>query len=238
MSHLATPAFLDRLKSIYPSRSSNSSAYLFDFPKLLATHGHCAGNEPDAVPLIFQHALQCATNHEERLLVARKVRDAIFKSSPSGGFARGFNSLVALDKVMPEDLKDKELMRNPRSTSLAEYEAVGEKFFQGIYGDRAEAVQSLLDGIYPDIGYFSKTIGFGFIFGFTEILTSIETSYTVVATLIAIDTPKQIGWHLQGASRLGAKVEELKAVRQIAMEVAELCGVKWKEGVPEVQVPE
>ncbi|KAL0563176.1 hypothetical protein V5O48_018899 [Marasmius crinis-equi] len=233
MSQLATSGFLDRLKALYPSRPSDD---IWKNPwYIVALVAFNASNEPEAVPILFQHVLQSVDTHEDRLLLARKFRDALYKSSVTSGFAKGINSLVALDKVMPEELKDKEMTRSPRSTSLAEYETRGQNFFRSIYGETADTVQNLLDGIYPDLGYFSNTIAYGMIYGFTEILTPLESSYTLVGTLIASDTPRQVNWHLQGARRLGASVEEVRAVRQIAMEVSKLCGVKWKDGVPELQ---
>jgi hypothetical protein len=72
-------------------------------------------------------------------------------------------------------------------------------------------------------------------YGFTDILSPLETSYTLVASLIGGDNPRQIQWHLNGARRGGATFEETMAVRTIAMEVASAAGVKWKHGVPEVK---
>lgn len=84
-------------------------------------------------------------------------------------------------------------------------------------------------------GFFSNTIGYGLTYGFTNVLSPLETSYVLVASLIASDTPRQINWHLDGARRNGATLEEVKAVRQIAIEAASAAGVKWKDGVPEVK---
>lgn len=50
-----------------------------------------------------------------------------------------------------------------------------------------------------------------------------------------MDTPRQIGWHLANCRRGGATYEEVCAVREIAMQVASACGVKWRDGVPEVK---
>ena len=85
------------------------------------------------------------------------------------------------------------------------------------------------------IGYFSKTLAYGFTYGGTDILSTVETSYTLVASLISMDTAQQIVWHLANARRAGATVAEIRAVREIAMEVGRKVGVEWKNGVPEVQ---
>ena len=50
-----------------------------------------------------------------------------------------------------------------------------------------------------------------------------------------MDTAQQIVWHLANAQRAGATVAEIRAVREIAMEVGRKVGVQWGNGVPEVQ---
>jgi len=61
-----------------------------------------------------------------------------------------------------------------------------------------------------------------------------ETSYALVAALIAGDTPLQIGWHMSNARRVGASLEEAQAVRQTSIDVAKFCGVRWIHSIPEV----
>ena len=72
------------------------------------------------------------------------------------------------------------------------------------------------------------------LYGQTDLFTQVEVSYILVASLIAMDTPRQIGWHLTNAQHGGATAEETNAIRRISMEVAEVSGVKWRDGVPEV----
>ncbi len=84
-------------------------------------------------------------------------------------------------------------------------------------------------------GWFSNTIAYGLTYGYTDILSPLETSYVLVASLIASDTPLQINWHLDGARRNGATLDEVKAVRLIAVEAASAAGVRWKHAVPDVK---
>ena len=72
-------------------------------------------------------------------------------------------------------------------------------------------------------------------YGNTSILSAVETSYTLVAALIAGDTPQQIAWHLDSAQRGGATLDEVRAVRHISVEVGKLAGIQWQHDVPEVQ---
>ena len=55
-----------------------------------------------------------------------------------------------------------------------------------------------------------------------------------MAALIAMDTPRQIVWHLQNCINGGASLDEARAVRRIAMEVVARCGIVWTNDVPDV----
>ena len=72
-------------------------------------------------------------------------------------------------------------------------------------------------------------------YGHTEILNQLETSYILVGSLIAVDTPRQIDWHLGNARRGGASLEQIRAVRQIAIEASQSAGVTWRNSVPEIK---
>ncbi|KAI0293418.1 hypothetical protein BC826DRAFT_1015408 [Russula brevipes] len=191
------------------------------------------GNRPDAVPLLFKYVLgevERAQNQfqvpeveakRERLLLSRKFRDAIFKCGVVGGYSKAINALVDLLEVTPEDLRDTERQRET-GISLPELERRGEGFFRDFYGETADGVQDLLDKIYPDMGWFSSTIAYGSVYGYTGILTRLETAYVLVGTLIAVDTPRQTGWHLANA-------------RRGAIESSRSAGVRWRNEVPEVK---
>lgn len=133
--------------------------------------------------------------------------------------------------------------------------ARGDQLFEAMYGDTANTVQPLLEAIHPDMGdylhsvlfislrkiqnflptaWFSKNIAYGLTYNATHVVSQRDTSYAIVAALIAMDTPRQIAWHLGNCRRGGASGEEVNAVRTIAMNVARSCGVVWVDGVPEV----
>ena len=118
--------------------------------------------------------------------------------------------------------------------SLENYASAGSKFFEQTYGTSAPTVQGLLDEIYPDMGFFSQSIGYGFAYSFLKHLSAVETSFVLITSLIAVDTPLQIKWHLDGAIRNGAQVSEVEAVREMAIAVADEAGVVRRHSVPVV----
>ncbi|KAJ3500009.1 hypothetical protein NLJ89_g9983 [Agrocybe chaxingu] len=205
-----------------------------------------ASNRPEGVPRVFEHALaglrsantnavlsQSGREEEERLL-AQNMREAVFQSALICGYPRAINGLMALHEVTPEELREKKLLRNP-DVSLAGYEVMGNTYFKTVYGEKAEEVMEMLDAVYPDLGWSVRTTCYGLVYVTalpsssysstqtqTCFLTPLEISYTLVAALIAVDTPRQIAWNLDGARRVGASVEELSSVREVIERVITL----------------
>ncbi|KAI0324700.1 hypothetical protein GY45DRAFT_1313434 [Cubamyces sp. BRFM 1775] len=253
MANYATPAFLTSLKAHYPANGPSTAAYpgaLANPWALVAAVAFSASNVPEAVPAVFAHALEelraeqrargvgggSEEAQREELVLARKVREAVLQSGLLSGMPRTINSLMALNEVMPENLRDSKTLRDTNK-HMSEYDRRGEQLFRAMYRDTADTVQGLLDAAYPDLGWFCNTVGYGMTYGGTDVLTQVESTYAIVAALIAVDTPRQVGWHLANARHGGASLEEARAVRRIALEVAQLVGVQWKHEVPDVAEP-
>ena len=71
-------------------------------------------------------------------------------------------------------------------------------------------------------------------YGGTDVLAPTELIYVMVAALLAVDSPTQVGWHLANARGGGAPPAETRAVHGAAVRVAQRAGVVWRGGVPEV----
>ncbi|KAF8497205.1 hypothetical protein F5888DRAFT_1701211 [Russula emetica] len=247
MADIASETALQHLESLYPHGEITSSSDVIQNPWYLVTlASFAAANRPEAVPLLFKYVLgglEQAQNrfnipvpeaNHEKYLLAHRFRDAIFKGGIIGGYSRAINALVSLLEVTPEELRDTNRQRDT-TLSLPELEKRGQVFFQANYGETADGVQDLLDRVYPDMGWFSNTIAYGLVYGYAEILDQLETSYILVGSLIAVDTPRQIGWHLENARRGGASLEQIRAVRQIAICVSQSAGVRWRNVIPEIK---
>ncbi|KAL1661170.1 AhpD-like protein [Schizophyllum commune] len=223
---------LARMKTLYPTSATDAHDLTW---ALVAISAFSAANLPEAVPQVFAYALEGETSHETRLRFARSARDAIFKTGMLSGYPKAINALAKLHAATPEDLRKKESMRSSQSTT-EQLHQTGEDLFTSTYGEKADDVRELLYDIYPDLGHFSITFAYGYVYGSMHALTSAETSFAFVAALIASDVPTQIDWHLQGARRHGATVGQINAVREIAIEASRAAGVSWKSPIPELQV--
>jgi len=232
MADLATPTFLSHLKSLYPVHAASLE---YNPWYIIVAVAFAASNRPEAVPLVFQYAMKEieGSGQDEKLLLVRRFRDAIFKSGLISGYPKTINGLKSLFDGTPEDLRDSKPLRDV-TLSTSDFDERGRGFFERTYGSTAPPVQSFLESIYPDMAWFS-THAYGITYSFFDVLTPVETSYVLCAALIATDTPLQIGWHLNGALRNGATLEEARAVRIIAIEVAKESGVVWRKEVPEIE---
>lgn len=125
MSNVATPEFLSYIKSLYPSQPRIKNPWY-----LIAAVAFSAANLPEAVPFVFQHALkdlsqQSTGADQDSLLLARRMKDAIFKSGMLSGYSKvdhliscflismaqkdkpeAINALSALHDTLPESLRD------------------------------------------------------------------------------------------------------------------------------------
>ncbi|TRM58205.1 AhpD-like protein [Schizophyllum amplum] len=219
-----------RLRSLYPAAETDTGDRTW---ALVAACAFSAANAPEAVPRVFEYAIEGEASHEERLRFARKMRDALFKSGMLSGYPKAINGLVKLHESTPEDLRDKAPLRSLDAPNQ-ELQKTGEALFASTYGEKTNAVSALVHDIYPDFGYFCMTFAYGFVYGPTVALGPAETSFAMVAALIAVDVPTQIDWHLQGARRHGASIAQIRAVREIAIEASRAAGATWKNTIPEV----
>ncbi|THH32194.1 hypothetical protein EUX98_g1989 [Antrodiella citrinella] len=206
---------------------------------LIASVAFSASNRPEAVPVVFHTALaelqreqleageESTAAHEAQLKLARRSRDCLFQAGLLCGYSRSINGLLALHETMPSHLRDSETLRNTEK-SIQDYAKDGSTLYKKMYGDNADNVQNLLNR------WFSNTIGYGVVYGGADVLTQSESSFVIATANIAMGTPRQIAWHLKNAMNGGATLDEVQAVRKIAIEVASKAGVTWHEDIPEV----
>ncbi|KAK7022888.1 hypothetical protein VNI00_016875 [Paramarasmius palmivorus] len=213
MAAAPTNELLTHLRSLYPYPNDTIWA-------CIAAIAYSGCNIPSGVPAIFNFV---ATPPTERLVLVRKMKDAIFKAGMLFGYPKAINGLLELHNILPPELRDTEPFRN-QTTSLPSLTQSGYEYFTTVYGDTAKSVDTLLRDIYPDMGFFSTTLAYGFVYSYTSILSPTETALCIIAGLVIADTQRQLEWHLAGAKRLGVPDGEVEAVRKIVGEVIHRAG--------------
>ncbi|KAG2065126.1 hypothetical protein BDR04DRAFT_1108962 [Suillus decipiens] len=234
MADIATPEFLSELQSLYPAPAKYVDGDWF----LAASIAFSSSNCPEGIPYILRYALDDLdklpdTSDEDRRLLVRKINDGIFKSGLISGYLKVYNALVSLYEATPEELRGTELLRD-FTRSKEEVAAAGQACFDVTYGDTAAKVQPMLRSAYPDLEHLTIKFGYGYVCAFMEVTSAKETSFAMIAALIPNDTPRQVEWHLPGAVRNGATVEEVRAIREIALKIAIKTGIHLKHEVPDI----
>lgn len=66
-----------------------------------------------------------------------------------------------------------------------------------------------------------------------KIIGPVETSQIVLGSLIPLDVPIQVRWHMRGLRRNGGTTEELKYAVDIAKMISDAMGVTLKTKLPD-----
>jgi len=69
----------------------------------------------------------------------------------------------------------------------------------------------------------------------TKVLSPIETSMTTIASLLPMDVPAQVKWHMRGLLRNGGTEAQIIEALKLATSVTVISEVVLKNGIPEVQ---
>ncbi|KAH8879588.1 hypothetical protein GQ53DRAFT_755915 [Thozetella sp. PMI_491] len=201
-------------------------------------------NRPDEIAKVFRYAVdhgagnaESAPTQDERLQISRRIREALIKAAAVGGVPRTINALLELKKETPDELLDEPLGPSPTGRRAdifdvpnAQVLARGQSFFDNLYGKVARRIMGQMDRSgTEDLGLAARLM-YGHILSNTSVLTPAETSFVLIAGLIPQDVNPQLKGHLRGALNGGATVEEVRAVRQIVIEICEASGMKMLDG--------
>ncbi|KAL8282937.1 hypothetical protein RB597_010357 [Gaeumannomyces tritici] len=198
-------------------------------------------NRPDEIATVYKHALEapdvgpgsCPPSPEEQLSISRRIREALVKTAAIGGLPKTINALMELKKHTPPQLVDEPLGYSPTSRAVEMYDVPssqilhrGQHFFDMVYGKVSKRVMGQMDRSgTEDLGLTARLV-YGYLLSNTAVLTPAETSFVLIAGLVPQDVNPQLKGHLKGALNGGATVEEVRAVRNVAMTICEASGMK------------
>jgi len=197
-------------------------------------------NRPDEIPTVYKYAIEHGSEqsdpqptNEEQLKISRRMREALVKAGVISGLPKSINALLELKKATPQTLIDEPLAYSPTARPVDIYDVPsshilhrGQTFFDRIYGKISKRIMRQMDQSgTEDLGLVARLL-YGYILSNTNVLTSAETSYVLIAGLIPQDVNPQLKGHLRGALNGGATVEQVKAVRDIVIRICEAAGMK------------
>jgi len=228
---IVTPSLLSKIRS-YPHLPPN--VWYFIAGTTLSTL-----NRPDEIPKVFQHAIEKGTgakdstpSDKEQLQIARRTREGLIKSAAIIGLPKTINALFALKEATPKHLRDEPLgysqsqrVVDVYTTPPAQILQRGQRFFNQVYGKVTNRVMGQMDRSgTEDLGILAR-LEYGYILSPSGILNAAETSFVVLASLIPQDVNPQLKGHLVGAVNNGATEQEVKAVRDIVIEICKAAGM-------------
>ncbi|KAL2195059.1 AhpD-like protein [Corynascus similis CBS 632.67] len=183
--------------------------------------------------LIAATTLSQLNHHDEKLRISRRMREALIKAAAVGGVPRTINALTELRKVTPDELLDEPESFSPTGRRADIYETPapqimerGQNFFPTIYGKVTNRVMNQMDRSgTEDLGLIAR-LTYGYVLSNTSVLSAAETSFVMIAGLIPQDVNPQLKGHLKGALNGGATADQVKAVRDVAVEICVASGMK------------
>ena len=158
---------------------------------LLAATALSTLNLPHEIPSVFTHAITHGPSSKdtkpsiaEQLLIARRTREALVKSSAIIGLPKTINALFSLKAATPKNLIDDPLGFNPSGRAIDIYNrspsvimARGAQFFEKVYGKVTGRVMGQMDRSgTEDLGLLAR-LEYGYVLSPTGVLNAAETSH-------------------------------------------------------------
>ncbi|KAL1905691.1 hypothetical protein Sste5344_008629 [Sporothrix stenoceras] len=92
----------------------------------------------------------------------------------------------------------------------------------------------VMDVYWPDLRKLIVNYCYGMYQSERLVLADVDTSRISLASLVTMDVPKQLSWHIRGFMNLGGTKEELLKTLDIAKSIVDIVGVQLKYPMPDV----
>lgn len=85
------------------------------------------------------------------------------------------------------------------------------------------------------LGILTVHLEYGMYMSETKVLSPIETSMTTIASLLPMDVPTQVKWHMRGLLRNHGTEAEIREALDLSARAVDMSGMKLINGVPEIR---
>lgn len=92
-----------------------------------------------------------------------------------------------------------------------------------------------MDAHWPDLRTLVVTFIYGYYQSDTTILDAVTTSLLNLASLVPMDVPAEVGWHMRGMIRNGGSEAQLETAMDVALGICEICDVRLKNDMPRTE---
>lgn len=111
----------------------------------------------------------------------------------------------------------------------------GEAYMRNIFRADLDPFLENMDAYWPDLRTLVVTYIYGYYQSEISILNAITTSMLNIATLVPMDVPAEVGWHMRGVIRNGGTEKQLEIAWDIATTICEICEVGLKNRMPRAE---
>ncbi|KAL3488329.1 hypothetical protein BJX62DRAFT_227384 [Aspergillus germanicus] len=188
-------------------------------------------NYPDVIPQVYEYLnthFLSKLSHDERFDAARRLREALIKSTGIVGAARTGNAIRILTGLIPEDLRETESPRSQESDEVAR--ARGKTFWTRVYERNKAFDPQATVRASPDYAFVVREVLYGRIFSFNGVIDDLTTGYVIVSALYGMDCPNQLQHHMKGMLVNGASREDLIRLQELCLGLAKILGVTFRHG--------
>lgn len=151
------------------------------------------------------------------------------------GIPRVINAYRALIKALPSPESNEISSVRNHITTPSSTDERGEDYMRNIFRADLDPFLENMDRYWPDLRTLVVTYIYGYYQSDTSILDAVTTSLLNVATLVPMDVPAEVGWHMRGTIRNGGSEEQLKTAWYITMTVCDICEVGLKNEMPRAE---
>ncbi|KAI9736167.1 MAG: hypothetical protein M1834_001052 [Cirrosporium novae-zelandiae] len=229
-------SIVSRAQALEPNLENNQPAWYCIVANALAS-----SNAGPAVPHLYS-AITAGQPAEKRREILRRILEGLMKGLMLYGVPRTLNAFYPL---AADILKDEELLALSPEPVLNVRKDVknpldlterGMQYFRNIYRNVTDRVLLPMERIAPDLMQGAVNLEFGLYMSETAVLSAIETSQVTIGSLLPLDAPSQVQWHMRGLIRNGGKEEQVKFALDIARIVCETMEWNLKAGIPDMGV--
>ena len=192
-----------------------------------------AANNPTAVATVYQTAILPYSNDlSSRRNVIRRIKEAIIKTTVIVSLPRAINAIRALIAALPDtDSEDRDLERRQMPSPYAETER-GREYMRNIFRADLEPFLNVMDKHCPDMHDLILNSVYGLYQSDVRILGAIETSQINIASLVCMDVPNEVAWHMRGLVRNGGTEQQMDFALTVALNVCRIENVRLKNTMP------
>jgi len=227
----ATLAYIKELAAKPENQSADASWYCIAACSLTA-----AGQGPLVKQLYLDAIAPFSNDAEARRLILRRIKESLITSSFIFGMPRLLNAFFPLVNAIPDDAsRDNTNLRTTIPSFSAVYQR-GEDYMRRVFGDGdLDSFLATMEEYWPDLKMLIVNDVYGMFQAEVSIIDRVTTSQINIASLVPMDCPAEVGWHIRGLINNGGSMERLEEAFGIAKAIVETTGVGLKKTLPRVE---